>query len=191
MGSVRVNGKTVSRSAWAARYTPAFCRMILKAIERALEERARVAEAIKDAEVHSVAHVSYLADHVGLCDEVSAEVAWTFAATPVESRSGSHTSGPDPDAARAEPFEEAARKEFSRPQAEEDERRGDVRTNAARSGYNSFRGAGLPLLQRTRNALAKLHGVLCAIRPTGASPGCFSWTVRPWRSWRAPRTSCA
>ena len=161
IGSVRVNGKTVSRSAWAARYTPAFCRVILKAAERALEERARVAEAMKDIETHSVAHVSYLADHVGLCDEISAEVAWVFASTPVESRSSSHTSGSDPDAARAEPFEEAVRKEFSRLQAEEDERRGDVRTNAARYGYISFRGAGLRLPQRTRNALAKLHGVLC------------------------------
>ena len=91
------------------------------------QEKAKndeLAKAMKDAEVHSVAHVSYRADHVGLCD-VSAQVAWTFAATPVESRSGSHTSGPDPDAARAEPFEEAVRKEFSRLQAEEDERRGD------------------------------------------------------------------
>ena len=52
------------------------------------------------------------------------------------------------------------RKEFSRLQAE-DERRGAVRTNAARYGYISFRSAGLRLPQRTRNALAKLHGVLC------------------------------
>ena len=115
---------------------------------------------MKEAETHSVAHVAYFADHVGLCDEVSAEVAWTYAATPVESRS-SRSSASDLDSGNAGPFEEAVRKEFSRLQAEEDERRGDVRTNAARYGYISFRGAGLRLPQRTRNALAKLHGVLC------------------------------
>ena len=161
IGSVRCHGKNVSRSAWAARYSPAFCRMPFMVAERALEKRARVAEAMKDIETYSVAHVSYLADHVGLCDEISAEVAWTFTSTSVESRNSSHTSGSDPDAARAEPFEEAVCQEFSRLRAEEDERRGDVHTNAARCGYISFRGVGLRRPQRIRNALAKLHGVWC------------------------------
>ena len=51
--------------------------------------------------------------------------------------------------------------EFSRLRAEEDERRGDVHTNAARCGYISFRGVGLRRPQRISNALAKLHGVWC------------------------------
>ena len=104
-GSVRWKGRTVLRSALAARWPTRLAKRILHAADQALRGPADVAVALPD-----------------LAEEVSLEGLPAFAAD---------ASSPGP-APREVPVEQSLRDEFARLQREEDARRGDVRAGAAR-----------------------------------------------------------
>ena len=131
-GSIRVNGKSVTRAQCASRWTPQFCKFILKAATKTLQE--------KESQIGQCA----------LHEEVSQDEFDVYCAVA------------DVNAVEENArFEEEMRKKYKEISQEDAARRGDVSGIGARYGYIHFEGPGLLVNKATRNLIAKLHGNLC------------------------------